>query len=163
SGHIPSGDSGRDRFAGRTVYDALNRPIQSITPHNPTMRPNVIRLAYDEAGLLDRVHVWLQQSAAPTGQLDPSSADRHVATGIDYNARGQRIAIGYGNGTTTECQYDAQTFRLTRLTTTRPNSFAPDQRVAQDLAYYYDPAGNITRIHDTADTQNVIYFKNQRV
>jgi RHS repeat-associated protein len=33
----------------------------------------------------------------------------------------------------------------------------------QALAYYYDPVGNVTRIRDNADTQNVIYFDNQRV
>ena len=31
------------------------------------------------------------------------------------------------------------------------------------LAYNYDPVGNITRLRDTADTQDVIYFNNERV
>ena len=33
----------------------------------------------------------------------------------------------------------------------------------QDLTYTYDPAGNITRIRDDADIQNVVFFRNQRV
>ena len=33
----------------------------------------------------------------------------------------------------------------------------------QDLSYYYDPVGNVTRIRDDADTQDVIFFRNQRV
>ena len=37
------------------------------------------------------------------------------------------------------------------------------QQMVQDLSYYYDPVGNITRIRDTADTQDVIFFSNQRV
>ena len=43
------------------------------------------------------------------------------------------------------------------------STFAANQQVVQDLSYYYDPVGNITRIRDDADTQNVIYFNNQRV
>ena len=82
--------------------------------------PDVIRPGYDEAGLLSQVDVWLQQAAAPAALLDPATADRHAVTGIDYNARGQRVSISFGNGTGTAYAYDPQTFRLTQLTTTRP-------------------------------------------
>jgi RHS repeat-associated protein len=163
AGLIPSGDGGRDRFFGSTAYDALNRPIQQATPHNATMKPNVVRPTYDEGAQLVRVDAWLQQAAVPTALLDPGTADRHAVTAIDYNARGQRLSIAFGNGTTTTYDYDPETFRLTHLTTTRPNSFAADEQAVQALAYYYDPVGNITRIRDNADTQNVIFFKNQRV
>ena len=84
-------------------------------------------------------------------------------TGIGYNARGQRVSIGYGNGTTTAYGYDPQTFRLTSLTTTRPGSFTAAQQTVQALSYFYDPVGNVTGIRDDADTQNVIFFRNQRV
>ena len=47
--------------------------------------------------------------------------------------------------------------------TTRPATLAGDQRGVQDLAYYYDPVGNVTQISDDADTQDVIFFRNQRV
>jgi RHS repeat-associated protein len=151
-----------DRFDASTAYDALNRPIQSVTPHSTTMKPNVTRPSFDEGGLVDRVDAWRQQAAAPAGLLDPATADLHAVTAISYNARGQRTQTATGNGTVTTYAYDSATFRLTRLTTTRPHPKA-DQRVVQDLAYYYDPVGNITRIHDTADTQDVIFFANQRV
>ncbi len=163
AGLIPSGDGGRDKFSGSTIYDALNRPIQQVTPHNATMKPNVIRPGYDGGGLLVRVDAWLQQAAAPSALLNPATADRHTVTSITYNARGQRVSISFGNGTSTGYDYDAQTFRLAHLTTTRPGSFAANQQVVQALAYYYDPVGNVTRIRDSADTQNVIYFQNQRV
>ena len=163
AGLVPTGDGGRDRFGGSTVYDALNRPIQVVTPHSATMKPDVLRPGYDEAALLSQMNVWLQQAAAPAALLDPATADRHAVTGIDYNARGQRLEITFGNGTGCAYDYDPQTFRLAHLTTTRPASFAPDQRRVQALAYYYDPAGNITRIRDDADTQDVIFFRNQRV
>ena len=102
AGLVPTGDGGRDRFAGSTVYDALNRPIQAVTPHNATMRPDVMRPGYDQAALLDQMDVWLQQAAAPAALLDPATADQHAVTGIDYNARGQRLSIAFGNGTVTD-------------------------------------------------------------
>ena len=160
---VPSGDGGRDNFGGSTVYDALNRPIQLVAPHNATMQPDVLRPGYDEAALLSQMDVWLQQAAAPAALLDRSTADRHAVTSIDYNARGQRTSISFGNGTSSAYGYDPQTFRLTNLTTTRPGSFAVSQQSVQDLAYYYDPVGNLTRIADSADTQDVIFFRNQRV
>jgi RHS repeat-associated protein len=151
-----------DRFDASTLYDALNRPIQSVTPHSPAMNPNVIQPSFDEGGLLNLVDAWRQQAAVPADLLDPTTADLHAVTTISYNARGQRAEATTGNGTVTTYSYDPATFRLTRLTTTRSDP-AADQRTVQDLAYYYDPVGNITRIHDTADIQNVIFFKNSRV
>ena len=163
AGLVPTSDGGRDTFAAVTVFDALNRPIQAVTPHNATMKPDVIQPGYDEAGLLSQVDAWLQQAAAPAALLDPATADLHAVTGIEYDARGQRVSISYGNGTGSAYAYDPQTFRLTQLTTTRPASFTANQRTVQDLFYYYDPVGNITRIADDADTQDVIFFRNQRV
>jgi RHS repeat-associated protein len=163
AGLIPAGDGGRDTFAASTVYDALNRPIQLTAPHNPAMRPDVVRPGYDQAGLPQQVDVWLQQAAAPAALLDPATASRHAVTGVEYNARGQRLSVSSGNGVTCGYFYDPQTFRLTQLTTTRPGSFAAAQQTVQDLAYYYDPVGNVTRIADSADIQDVIFFRNQRV
>ena len=55
---------------------------------------------------------------------------------LDYNARGQRTLISYGNGTRSEYAYDPLTFRLISLATVRGG-----QRL-QDLRYAYDPVGN---------------------
>lgn len=163
AGLIPSGDGGRDRFVASTIYDALNRPIQLVTPYNPMMKPNALRPAYDEAGLLIRMDAWLQQAAAPTTLLDPATAGQHVVTGIGYNTRGQRLSAAFGNGTSCAYDYDAETFRLAHLTTTRPSSFPANAQTVQALAYFYDPVGNVTRIRDDADTQDVVFFQNQRV
>jgi RHS repeat-associated protein len=161
AGLVPSGDGGRDRFTSGTIFDALNRPIQQVAPHNPAMQPDVIQPSYDEAGLLRQVEVWPQQAAAPGQLLDPATAGLHAVTAIAYNARGQQVTIGYGNGTDTTYDYDEQTFRLTDLTTTRPASIPATQRTAQALSYFYDPAGNVTSIRD--DAQDVIFFANQKV
>jgi RHS repeat-associated protein len=160
---IPTGDGGRDSFVCASVYDALNRVSQETSPASAAMRPNVTAYGYDAGGRLATIDVWLQQAAAPAGPLDPTTADRHVVTSIAYNARGQRAAIAHGNGVTVSYAYDPLTFRLARLTNLRPASFAANARTVQDLRYFYDPAGNVTRIRDDADLQNVVFFKNQRV
>ena len=126
AGLVPTGDGGRDRFASTATFDALGRPVQQVTPHSPAMLPDVIQPGYDEGGQLRQVDVWPQQSAAPAALLDPASAGLHAVTAIAYNARGQRLSVGYGNGTTSAYGYDPLTFRLTALTTD-PAGLVPRQ------------------------------------
>ena len=129
-------------FVSSTGYDALNRPVSVTTPDSSVYRPT-----FNEANLLDRVDVNLRGSSAATP----------LVTNIDYDAKGQRQRIVYGNGAQTVYEYDPLTFRLTHLKTKRPAS--PDATasrlfqnatVVQDLRYTYDPAGNITSIEDAA-------------
>jgi RHS repeat-associated protein len=138
-----------------TGYDALNRPTQLITPDNST-----IRHVYNKADMLNQVDVNLR------GVWTPFIAN------IDYDAKGQRTQIDYGNAVTTHYTYDPKTFRLSRLETSRDFSTFPGDcpqpplpgwpgcRV-QDLHYTYDPVGNITDIRD--DAQQRLYFQNRRV
>ncbi len=132
-------------YATRTLYDALNRPIELTSPDSSVIRPG-----YNEANLLERIDVNIRGAAVSTP----------FVTNIDYDAKGQRVLIAYGNTAITEYAYDPETFRLARLTTTRPG-FAPDETVVQDLSYTYDPMGNITHVRD--DAQQAIYFRNRRV
>ncbi len=124
-------------FITCTTYDALNRAVTLTTPDNTVIRPT-----YNEANLLECLQANLRGAEAVT---------RFVAD-IDYNAKGQRELIAYGNGVTTSYEYDRLTFRLTRLLTLRGTE------PLQDLSYTYDPAGNITHIRD--DAQQTIYFSN---
>ncbi|MCC3474020.1 MAG: toxin [Microcoleus sp. PH2017_15_JOR_U_A] len=144
-------------FSSTTRYDALNRPIQLVAPHSSKQNTkfNIISPGYNEANLLERMDVWLGETAEPIALLVPQSANFHAVTNIDYNAKGQRTLIEYGNGAKTEYTYDETTFRLTHLKTTRGGA------VFQDLFYTYDPVGNITRIWD--DAQQPIFFKGQVV
>ncbi|HKX27954.1 MAG TPA: SpvB/TcaC N-terminal domain-containing protein [Blastocatellia bacterium] len=127
-------------FTGSTTYDALNRPVSVTAPDQSIYRPT-----YNEANMLERVEVYLRgaQSATP------------FVTNIDYNAKGQRTLIDYGNSVKTSYAYDPLTFRLTRLQTLR------GAERLQDLSYTYDPTGNITQIADGA--QQTIFFNNQVV
>ena len=152
-----------EQFTAFTRYDALNRPIALTTPHHSGIRPNIIQPGYNEANLLEKVDVWLRQATAPSGLLSPSTADLHAVTNINYNAKGQRTLIEYGNQVRTRYDYDEKTFRLTCLLTIRPQFSETENQSAQDLRYTCDPVGNITHIYDHADIQNIIYFRNQRV
>jgi RHS repeat-associated protein len=129
-------------FSSTTTYDALNRPVSVTMPDDSVYRP-----AFNEANLLDKIEINLRGDLTATP----------FVTDIDYNARGQRERIQYANGTSTKYDFDPRTLRLIHLKTTR----ASDSAAIQDLAYTYDPAGNITRIQDNA--QQTIYFNNQVV
>ncbi|WP_221633180.1 SpvB/TcaC N-terminal domain-containing protein [Microcystis aeruginosa] len=152
-----------EQFTAFTRYDALNRPIALTTPHHSGIRPNIIQPGYNEANLLEKVDVWLRQTTVPTGLLNPVTANLHAVTNIDYNEKGQRKLIEYGNQVITRYDYDEKTFRLTRLLTIRPQFIETENQSVQDLRYTFDPVGNITHIYDHADIQNIIYFRNQRV
>jgi RHS repeat-associated protein len=152
-----------DLFRSSSRYDALNRAVQSVTPHTSAMSPNVLQPAFDQSTHMTTLDLWLQQAAVPPGLLDPTVADQHILTAATWNARGQQVTLAFGNGTGTVFSYDLNTFRLAQLTSTRPASVAAAAQTVQALSYFYDPMGNVTRIRDDADTQNVIFFRNQRV
>ena len=131
-----------ETFTSATAYDALNRAIAVTAPDSSIYRPT-----FNDANLLEAVDVNLRGASASTA----------FVTNIDYDAKGQRTLIRYGNGAKTEYAYDEKTFRLTDLKTTRAagqNGTAAqiftDPTLVQDLRYTYDPVGNITRIEDAA-------------
>jgi RHS repeat-associated protein len=161
-------------YINRTRYDALNRPIQLIAPHSdqPGTKINVIQPGYNEANLLEQVNAWLNQNAEPAGLLDPATANLDAVTDIDYDSKGQRIQIKYGNGVRTTYVYDPLTFRLIHLLTQRDAATFPGDCpqpppdgwpgcYVQNLYYTYDPVGNVTHIRDNA--QQTVYFKNKRI
>jgi RHS repeat-associated protein len=127
-------------FIASTMFDALNRPVTLTTPDKSVIRPT-----YNEANLLERVSANVRGAVTTTTFVQD----------IDYNAKGQRKLIDYGNGARTTYEYDPLTFRLMHLQTVRGTDRL------QDLLYTYDPAGNITHIQD--DAQQTIYFNNQVV
>ena len=146
-----------ETFTATTQFDALNRPTVSTTPHNATIVPSEIRPIYNEANLLNEVRVKVR-----------GGAETPYVKNIDYDAKGQRQLIEYGNGASTAYIYDPDTFRLTNLKTTRPvglNGLASelfaDPATVQDLRYTYDPVGNITYIEDAA--LQTVFNNNEKV
>jgi RHS repeat-associated protein len=128
-----------ESFTIRNSYDALNRLINQTTPDE-----SKIKFIYNEANLLEKVEARLRGVEEWTT----------FVKNIDYNAKGQRKKIEYGNGVYTEYKYDPETFRLINLKTIR----TADNKKLQDLKYTYDPVGNITEIQD--DAQQTIFFNN---
>ena len=165
-----------ETYTSRTRYDALNRPVQLTAPRSdqPGAKRNIIQPVYNEANLLERLQVWLDHPTEASALLDaalipPSPAGVNK---IDYDAKGQRLRIEFGNGVSTAYEYDPLTLRLRRLLTRRNAvAFAGDCPQpppigwfgcqVQNLHYSYDPVGNITAIRD--DAQQIIYFSSQRV
>ena len=136
-----------ETFTTVTAYDALNRATNILTPHNSAIPASEIMPGYNEAGLLEKVDVKLRGAETVTAFVED----------IDYDAKGQRESVKYGNGATTKYTYDEKTFRLRRLWTFRNGG----TESLQDLNYTYDPAGNITEIVDNA--QQTIFFNGQAV
>lgn len=130
-------------FTSTIAYDALNRPMTHITPDG-----SVFKATYNEANLLNTIELNLRGE-----QVEGQPIWTVFVRNIDYNAKGQRIRIEYGNGVRTEYEYDQDTYRLKRLWTTRTS-----EGDLQDFHYTYDPVGNITSIQDKA--QQTIFFEN---
>jgi RHS repeat-associated protein len=127
------------------LFDALNRPTEQTAPDG-----SIQSLTYNQSGLLE--------SLTLKHAFEPSP--RTVIANIDYNEKGQRERVSYGEAAganaccTIESTYDAKTFRLIRLITTRVS----DEAKVQDLSYTYDAVGNITHIADAA--QRTLFFDN---
>jgi RHS repeat-associated protein len=162
-----------ETYSAGTRFDALNRAIQRVAPHSDAAGSivNVVQSTYNEAGLLESIDAWLDETAEPGGLLDPATATLHVVTDIDYDARGRRERIEHGNGAKTVCKYDPRSLRLIELFTTRGAAFTGDCPQPQDpdwpgcglqnLHYTYDPTGNVSAVRD--DAQQTIYTRNKRV
>lgn len=128
-----------ETFVSSFEYDAIKRITRQTGPDGSIFLP-----AYNEAGLLDQV------------QVTQNGNTEFFVRNIDYNEKGQRKRIRYGNDVTTDYFYDKETFRLIRLETKRQTNDP-----LQDLYYTFDPMGNITHIED----KNIpaVFFNNQKI
>jgi hypothetical protein len=112
---------------------------------------------------LGRIPVFIEvkpscNNIGNTARLIVAATEQFIKD-IDYNAKGQRELIEYGNGVTTTYTYDRNTFRLTHLQTLRGGDESVEK--LQDLFYIYDPIGNIVSIRD--DAQQTIFFNGQAI
>lgn len=128
-------------FVFITETDAIGRITKQIAPDGSVITP-----VYNKAGLLTSESVHL---------LNPDRNSTYIVD-INYNEKGQRNRIIYGNGVKTEYEYDTETFRLKSLVTKRQ-----DNSLLQELHYTYDAVGNITHIEDKAIP--TVFFNNMRI
>ncbi|TCC99005.1 SpvB/TcaC N-terminal domain-containing protein [Pedobacter psychroterrae] len=130
-----------DTFIYATTNDAMGRISRQETPDGSIINP-----VYNEAGLFSGESI-LHPGAA---------AERIYIKDINYNEKGQREKIIYGNDVITRYYYDKETFRLKRLESKRQNNDP-----LQDWHYTFDAVGNITAIEDK--NVPVVFFSNQKV
>ncbi|WP_245598395.1 SpvB/TcaC N-terminal domain-containing protein [Sporocytophaga myxococcoides] len=121
--------------------DALGRITSETAPDL-----SVVTFFYNEGSLLNSQYVKLPGEA----ESKPYIKD------IDYNEKGQKSKVIYGNDVFTKFFYDKETFRLKQLEC-RPKNSDP----IQDWRYTYDAVGNITHIEDKKAP--IIFFNNQIV
>lgn len=131
-----------ETFTSSAIVDALGRPVTVTLPDNSVLQPT-----YNEGNLLTSLDVKIM------GQ----SNFVNFLAGQDYDAKGQRQFVQYGNQTITSYFYDPQTFRLVNLITRLHATDAGNESV-QDLQYHHDPIGNITQLRD--DAQQTHFFSN---
>lgn len=128
----------------RFIYNAVTQLTGQGTPDG-SMTTNT----YNQAGQLVTVNVGFSDTR-----------NQEVVKHIEYDATGQRTIINYGNNVSTKYRYEDTTLRLIAIKSTRPADAGVDHDI-QDIEYYYDPVGNITRTRDT--TLDVVFSKNQKV
>ncbi|HET7560154.1 MAG TPA: toxin, partial [Limnochordia bacterium] len=78
-------------FSAGTTYDALNRPVTQTAPDG-----SVVRRTYNASGLPNSV------ARTRPGASDPTP----LVSAIDYDAKGRRTRIAYGNAAVTTTTYD---------------------------------------------------------
>lgn len=133
-----------DIYVSEFDYNAIKQLERETTPDH-----SYISNYYDQAGQLDAVHVNF-----------PDGSGQKIVDHIDYSAEGKRNLIKYGNKTQTSYSYEETTHRLISIKTTRVATLESNP-VIQDVEYFYDPAGNVTRIRDHSNP--TVFFKNQQV
>lgn len=126
-------------------YDALGRIVKALQPDGSISQPE-----YHQSGWLQKVEVQLKKEAVFTSFVES----------IEYNAKGQRTKIIYGNGVQTSYFYEETTFRLVNLKTTRQEVNGTITEL-QDISYVYDPVGNIVKITDHSNEK--VFTANQAV
>jgi RHS repeat-associated protein len=122
--------------------DALGRLKTSVLPDS-----TVITQTYNEAGFLVTESVSHEYPTLP-----PSLYIKD----IDYNERGDRTKIIYGNDVLVRLAYDPYTFRIKHIEARRQNN-----DLLQDLFYTYDAVGNILEVEDKSIP--VVFFNNQKI
>jgi len=156
-----------ESFFKVTEYDAANRMTRLYNWHRNENNLTVYIPTYNERGALKE-----EQHITAADKTDVFNTGRSIlaVSRLEYNEKGQRTRIRYGNGTTTRYQYNPLNFRLIQLRTTKSGvggnlptapSNLSDPNVLQNLYYTYDPIGNITECED--DAYEPIFFKNQLV
>lgn len=130
-----------EQFSSVAEMDALNRPTKMTLPDLTVLLP-----LYNIGNMLDSMQV----------QFRGQGNSVQFLINQDFDAKGKRQFVKYGNGAITNYTYDPKTFQLIRVLTKMDGS--ADATALQDLHYTYDPGGNIVYTKD--DAQQTHFFAN---
>ncbi|WP_338926615.1 RHS repeat protein [Mycetohabitans endofungorum] len=130
-----------DAYTTAWTYNALGQPLTQTDAMS-----NVQQSTYDVAGRLALVKLKQKQDAN----------FKTLLASIQYSAQGQLEREAAGNGVTTTYTYDPKTLRLMQSQAKDGNG-----TVRQQLAYEYDPVGNIVSIEDQAIAP--AFFNNEQI
>lgn len=128
-----------ESFGSAAMYDALNRVAERTTPDGSIYRPE-----YNEANLLNTVRV------------EQDGVDLEYVRNIDYDEKGRRQRIVFGNDVSVTYTYDQETRRLLRLVSRKS-----DGQLLQDYLYTYDAMGNLTHLEDRCVP--TVWFENAMI
>jgi RHS repeat-associated protein len=133
----------KEEFTTTNAYDAFNRITKTIYPDDSSQN-----FIFNETGLLNKINL----------NINGEGKVRGIIAGINYNAKGQRKKIFYGEKKfSTTFEYDPNTFRLIGIETIQKGK----SQKLQDLLYVYDPNGNICQIRN--NLKKPVYFANTKV
>jgi insecticidal toxin complex protein TccC len=130
-----------DAYTTTWAYNALGQPLTQTDAMS-----NVQQSTYDVAGRLALVKLKQKQD----------TNFKTLLASIQYSAQGQLEREVAGNGVTTTYTYDPKTLRLMQSQAKDSNG-----TVRQQLAYEYDPVGNIVSIEDQAIAP--AFFNNEQI
>lgn len=134
----------KEIYSSSFYYNAVKQLIKEQSPDK-----SITTNTYNEAGELYSVKV-----------LFADQEEQLIIDWIEYDAKGLRTKIKYGNNAISTYGYEPNTLRLTSITSTRPVAPTLNTNI-QNIEYWYDPVGNITRTYDT--TIDDVYHNNQKV
>lgn len=158
-----------ETFTQITDYDALKRMTRLYNWHRGVgSKVSVYVPEYSKRGTLKAEQLIV--GATKTAQGFSGGTSTEAIQDISYDAKGQRQYLKLGNDTITRYEYDAETYRLIDLKTTRTKTetcnagtspMFVNGRTLQDIHHWYDPVGNITEIADSAFKD--VHFQGEKV
>jgi len=126
-----------EAFITQTVMDATGAELDATVAGG-----HIRRVRYDVAG----------RPAACTVRV-AGGAEQVTVRAVTYDAIGQALREDHGSGVVTVHGREKRTQRLASIRTARPVGHAHGASLLQDLAWRYDPAGNVVTISDGAQAR----------
>lgn len=128
-------------YISQFVYNATGLQLNQTTPDGTVTTNN-----FNQQGALCSVNLAFKDGNTQA-----------IVNQVQYDAKGQRTFIDYGNEVRTSYTYEDTTLNLIAIKSIRQT----DKKTVQDIEYVYDPVGNITRTRDKS--LETVFNNNQKI